>query len=660
MNHSLHNDAEPPRVGTSTKPEIRIDDATTVGMDKLDALYPLRQQIEYYFGAQNLPRDTFLQQVLSSNHGLAPIRIIANFPKVQALYRQIQQGDSRRHSEEQALETIEVILYRALQDSDVVTVTDDGYYLRPYWGSFLPNSGYPPPPHIVIDGGGRAFNVSGTMDMDNGPPTVATISPTSFATTTPSEHDSQTLEEPMPYRYESMAPPPPPPHHSYFAPTFQPSAVYGHAQNTLYSNWSSMSMHASNHSYYPPTGYYSTGPTTMYPSSRYDDRYLQPSFHALVQAGLVQPHPHPQHPLAYAPADAESKASNEGTSQVPWPLPRTQCTAASAHGSMPVTQYGMVALDMHVMPPPPYYVYAPSEAGPPLDHTVEPSTSTSSAAMNHRREPAVPNQSTNRVQQSAVSSLSTARLNKRDKQHRGKHSHHNAQHASNKESVQHGYEQHDKVSPSLHILPEKSRDMEGLRGGGSGLPPLVRVAYVDARGSDHLRSISEQYGTAPMAEPPFYKKKNMSADTAGNRASATANAELAQPPHKKKRGKRVKNKLVRDKVSIASLEHFPVLSKKDATGSHNVDGCPDTDASLVAAATTKVKSPTKRYSDVLLKTTAPAKNLRAESETAPVAETTPVANLQGPDKNIMAAGNSVPCVGPCDTTKSEQNGESTA
>jgi La domain len=654
MNLLSHNSE--PLVGT-TEPENRIDDddATAVGMDKLDALHPLRQQIEYYFGAQNLPRDTFLQQVLSRNHGLAPVRIIANFPKVQALYHQIQHN---RDDEETALESIEVILYRALQDSDVVTVTDDGYYLRPYWGSFLPNSGYPPP-HIVIASSscdGRALNVGGTttniMDNGVGPPTVATISPASLATTAPStEHDSQTLEEPMPYHYtESMAPSP---HHSYFAPTYPPSPIYAHVQNTLYSNWSTgstLTHPAANHLYYPPTGYYSTGPTTLYPASRYDDRYPPASLHSSMQLDQVSHN----HPLAYAPADTESKASttlpfpNESiTSQVPWPPPRgAHSTVASAHGSVPVTQHGMVALDMHFMPPPPYYVYAPTTetAGPSLDYPIGPSTS--SAAMNHRRV-SVPNQSTNRVQQSTVPPLPATRLNKRHKQQRGKH----APHSSDQDSVQRdGNKQHGKASPLLHILPQKSRDM-----GGSGLP---RVAHVDARGAkaaDHGFISTAALGTAPTAdEPPFFNNKISSAT--GSSASATAKAKSTQllPASKKKHGRRAKNKFLRDKVSIASLEHFPKLSKKDTAGS---------DVSLAAATATatatKVKSPTKRYSEVLLKTTAPAKSLRATPEMAKAVETTPLANLQGLDKSKTSAVNIAPRTGSRNTTESEQNGAST-
>jgi hypothetical protein len=163
----------------------------------------------------------------------------------------------------------------------------------------------------------------------------------------------------------------------------------------------------------------------------------------------------------------------------------------------------------------------------------------------------------------------------------------------------------------------------------------------------------------PTAEPPFSKKQNILAPAAaGSNASATGSVNPPPPSaaSKKKNGKRGKNKFARDKVSIASLVHFPTLSKKDAAA-----GSRTADSDVSVATATKVKSPTKRYSDVLLKTPAPAKSLRAESATAST-ECTPVvaAALPGQSKNNTLAANSVPSTAARDTTECEQNGKAKA
>lgn len=113
----------------------------------------IRQQTEYYFGPQNLPTDAFLQHLLTQHEGFAPLSIIAGFPKLQKLYQTMIVANTNEiiakcattkktlsdldsdgsTSNKSALEPIEVILYHALQTSEILSVSEDGYYIRPYF-----------------------------------------------------------------------------------------------------------------------------------------------------------------------------------------------------------------------------------------------------------------------------------------------------------------------------------------------------------------------------------------------------------------------------------------------------------------------------------------------------------------------------------------------
>jgi hypothetical protein len=87
----------------------------------------LRAQVEYYFSFQNLIRDTFLQSLLTSTDriGSVPTEIIATFPKVRELYATsigsygiLPPADQR-------------FIARALRESDVVSISEDGEWISP-------------------------------------------------------------------------------------------------------------------------------------------------------------------------------------------------------------------------------------------------------------------------------------------------------------------------------------------------------------------------------------------------------------------------------------------------------------------------------------------------------------------------------------------------
>lgn len=101
------------------------------GNESADAvlLARLRAQVEFYFSAQNLARDTFLRSLLSSTEhiGAVPVEIIANFPKVRELYAAsigvlppnvAPPADPR-------------LVNAALEDSQVVVISEDGKWISP-------------------------------------------------------------------------------------------------------------------------------------------------------------------------------------------------------------------------------------------------------------------------------------------------------------------------------------------------------------------------------------------------------------------------------------------------------------------------------------------------------------------------------------------------
>lgn len=96
----------------------------------LSALYQqLLQQIDFYFSADNLQRDTFLQGLLHSrdHFGAVPVATICSFPKVKELYAMYMTRQYVPAS--QAPPADPRVVGAAMQSSRVVRVSDDGHWL---------------------------------------------------------------------------------------------------------------------------------------------------------------------------------------------------------------------------------------------------------------------------------------------------------------------------------------------------------------------------------------------------------------------------------------------------------------------------------------------------------------------------------------------------
>ena len=96
------------------------------------ALYPrLRSQVEFYFSPQNLARDSYLRNMLTSEHPdmpapppyqiMCPVGIITNFPKVRDICVQFGEG----------AEPPPLLLMKALEGSNIATVSSDGNWIGP-------------------------------------------------------------------------------------------------------------------------------------------------------------------------------------------------------------------------------------------------------------------------------------------------------------------------------------------------------------------------------------------------------------------------------------------------------------------------------------------------------------------------------------------------
>jgi hypothetical protein len=115
-------------MAASSVPRVLVHPQTHVPADfDTILLARLRAQVEYYFSYQNLSKDTFLQSLLTSTEhiGAVPTEIIANFPKVRNLYAtsmgiygMVPPADPR-------------FIARALQHSQVVSVSNDGRWISP-------------------------------------------------------------------------------------------------------------------------------------------------------------------------------------------------------------------------------------------------------------------------------------------------------------------------------------------------------------------------------------------------------------------------------------------------------------------------------------------------------------------------------------------------
>lgn len=336
-------------------------------------LRSMQQQIEYYFSADNLTRDIFLQQVLTAHNGCAPVHVIAHFPKLQQLY---EQHKAQKHGEEDyAEQPIQDLMCRALQGSDLVSVSNDGCYLHPrhhdlYWGG----SSSPPPlindntspyyyqPHndnAIVPA--PATSITATDGgASTGTPTLTTVSPTSFATTASESstcsvsHRNSKKNVEGNYNGEHFynnGAPSPPMQHPYFVPVYNPYMQQPQPMMMTMENAAPlMTQYPQHHpNAYNPLTY---GPAVPSPAFT---TYLPPSY--------VQPPP----PIFYTP-------------------PYHNC-------NMPIMQQGMVA----DLTPPLYYALPRAEGLPIQEDSLQcpPPTQTSGAGLGKKKNPPFSNNSNN-------------------------------------------------------------------------------------------------------------------------------------------------------------------------------------------------------------------------------------------------------------------------
>ena len=122
MRHHQHSGSSTPI--TSSSPVNSADHG---------ALYTrLRNQVEFYFSAQNLARDTYLRNMLTAKHQevpsppplqlMTPVAVITNFPKVKDICAAFGSSIS---------DPLHVLLARACEGSTVVRVSADGAWIGP-------------------------------------------------------------------------------------------------------------------------------------------------------------------------------------------------------------------------------------------------------------------------------------------------------------------------------------------------------------------------------------------------------------------------------------------------------------------------------------------------------------------------------------------------
>ena len=155
----------------------------------------LRTQVEFYFSPKNLSRDTYLRNMLTSEHVdiptprpaqyMCPVGIVTNFPKVKDICSQFS---PRLQKEPAAL-----LLARALDGStNVVTISSDGNWIGPA------NQILPPPTMVGVLPAG----MEGAMGQL--PPRI----PPQYQ---PQGYQHHQLPTPMQGMMGAVPPPPPPP-----------------------------------------------------------------------------------------------------------------------------------------------------------------------------------------------------------------------------------------------------------------------------------------------------------------------------------------------------------------------------------------------------------------------------------------------------------------
>ncbi|GAX24842.1 hypothetical protein FisN_6Hh389 [Fistulifera solaris] len=149
-------------------------------------LQQLQQQIDFYFSPENLGRDDYLRTLLYQNNGAVPIEIIASFPMIKKIVARAFLGPAvMYHTDPHTLPPADLNLLRQAVAMNSHTVFVEGMCLvhpqyRVQYGVVPPPHtpqrfvGYPPPQELVV---------KTTAGEDASTRTLATVSPTSFAST---------------------------------------------------------------------------------------------------------------------------------------------------------------------------------------------------------------------------------------------------------------------------------------------------------------------------------------------------------------------------------------------------------------------------------------------------------------------------------------------
>mmetsp|Transcript_31875 Transcript_31875/g.60963 ORF Transcript_31875/g.60963 Transcript_31875/m.60963 type:complete len:521 (-) Transcript_31875:4-1566(-) len=121
----------------------------------------LRNQVAFYFSLQNLARDKYLRNMLTTEHPempshrpaqlMCPVGVVTNFPKVRDICAQFGGGQG------QPPEPPALLLAKALDGSNLVTISSDGNWIGPVLQQLPPPTmggappaamgGLPPPVH---------------------------------------------------------------------------------------------------------------------------------------------------------------------------------------------------------------------------------------------------------------------------------------------------------------------------------------------------------------------------------------------------------------------------------------------------------------------------------------------------------------------------------
>ena len=212
------------RLGT---PTMQIQGGSTNSVGSGDHLLNmLRAQVEYYFSAQNLGRDSYLRNMLSSEQArqqqqqqhqhrppppsgmqlVTPIEVIANFPKVWNICSSFAANAGQQPPEPPA-----VLIVKALQGSSIVTISSDGAWIGPTSQQLPPFTGSAPPspsgmpPATIAAAAAQQQQFLHQQNLSPYPPPQMMVIPMQ-------QPDGSIVHQsiPPPPYFMGMAPPPPP------------------------------------------------------------------------------------------------------------------------------------------------------------------------------------------------------------------------------------------------------------------------------------------------------------------------------------------------------------------------------------------------------------------------------------------------------------------